>query len=140
MATNDFRNEDRQRAKWERHISTPLPWQREGQGGGSSEVLFSTMIKYRSEEEKIVALYLANALGDQLAKNIIQNGEVANADEATHLSKFFWAMVNKSAEGGVELPSEGGSQYWIEKLYNSTGGYLERAGYEAQWNEEIDKA
>lgn len=98
------------------------------------------MIKYKYDEEKIVALYLADAMGDQLAKNIIQNGEVANADEATHLSKFFWAMVNKSAEGGVELPCEGGSEYWTEKLYNSIGGYLERAGYEDQWNDEIDKA
>lgn len=98
------------------------------------------MIKYRYEEEKIVALFLADVLQDELAKSIIQKGNVANADEATHLSKFFWAMVNISAEGGVELPCEGSSQYWTEKLYNSIGGYLERAGYETQWNEEIDKA
>jgi hypothetical protein len=98
------------------------------------------MNKCRSEEEKIVVLFFADVLRDDLAKGIIQKGEVANADEATHLSKFFWAMVNKSADGGLELPCEGSSQYWTEKLYNSIGGYLERAGYEAQWNEEIDKA
>ena len=98
------------------------------------------MIKYRYEEEKIVALFLADVLQDELAKSIIQKGDVANADEATHLSKFFWKMVNISAEGEVELPCEGSSQYWTEKLYNSIGGYLERAGYETQWNEEIDKA
>lgn len=98
------------------------------------------MIKYRYEEEKIVALFFADLLRDELAKSIIQKGEVANTDEAIHLSKFFWAMVNKSAEGGVELPCKGSSQYWTEKLYNSIGGYLERAVYEAHWNEEIDKA
>jgi hypothetical protein len=98
------------------------------------------MIKYRYQEEKIVALFLADVLQDELAKSIIQKGEVANADEATHLSKFFWAMVNKSADGGVELPCEGSAQYWTEKLYNSIGGYLESAWYEARWNEEIDKA
>ena len=49
-------------------------------------------------------------------------------------------MVNRSAEGGLALPCEGSSQYWAEKLYNSFGGYLERAGYEEQWNEEMEKA
>lgn len=49
-------------------------------------------------------------------------------------------MVNKSAEDGLILPCEGSSEYWIEKLYNSLGGYLEKAGYEKEWNEEIDKA
>lgn len=90
------------------------------------------MIKYKYDEEKIVALFLADVLQDELAKSIIQKGEVANADEAIHLSKFFWAMANKSADGGVELPCEGSAQYLTEKLYNSIGGYLERAGYEAQ--------
>lgn len=98
------------------------------------------MINYRYDEEKIVALFLADVLQDELAERIIQKGEVANADEAIHLSKFFWAMVNKSAEGGVELPCEGSAQYWTEKPYSSIGGYLERAGYETQWNEEIDRA
>ena len=98
------------------------------------------MIDYSYNEEKVVALFLADELGDSLAKKIIKKGEVSNKQEATHLSKFFWAMVNKSAEGGVELPCEGSSQYWTEKLYNSLGGYLERAGYEQEWNEEVDKA
>jgi len=98
------------------------------------------MIEYSYNEEKVVALFLADELGDSLAKKIIQKGEVANKTEAIHLSKFFWAMVNRSAEGGVEMPCEGSSQYWTEKLYNSFGGYLERTGYEEQWNEEVDKA
>lgn len=98
------------------------------------------MIKYKYEEEKIVALYMAQELRDLLAKAIIEKGEVSNEAEATHLSKFFWAMVNLSADGNVTLPCEGGSQYWTEKLYNSIGGYLERAGYENIWNDEVDKA
>lgn len=98
------------------------------------------MIEYSYNEEKVVALFLANELEDSLAKKIIQKGEVINKTEAIHLSKFFWAMVNRSAEGGLELPCEGSSQYWTEKLYNSLGGYLERVGYEEQWNEEVDKA
>jgi len=98
------------------------------------------MIEYSYDEEKLVALFLAEVLGDVLAKEIIQKGEVANKMEAIHLSKFFWAMVNKSAEGNLVLPCEGSSEYWTENLYNSIGGYLQRAGYEDQWNDEVDKA
>ena len=98
------------------------------------------MIKYKYDEEKIVALFMAQELGDELAKEIIKRGEVLDSKEATHLSRFFWAMVNRSADGNVTLPCEGGSQYWTEKLYNSIGGYMEKAGYEDIWNEEIDNA
>lgn len=98
------------------------------------------MIYYYYEEEKITALLFADLFHDALSKRIILDGCVLNEDEAIHLSRFFWRMVNRSAEGGVELPCEGGSQYWLEKLYNSFGGYLINAGYEKQWNDEIDNA
>jgi hypothetical protein len=98
------------------------------------------MIEYSYDEEKIVALFFSDELGDSLAKDIILKGRVSSGEEAAHLSRFFWAMVNRSSEGGLTLPCDGSPQYWTEKLYNSLGGYLERAGYEDEWNEEIDKA
>lgn len=98
------------------------------------------MIEYRHEEEKVVALFLADLLCDQLARDILNKGYVSSKEEATHLGKFFWRMVNKSAEGVTGLPCKGSTQYWTEKLYNSIGGYLENSGYGKEWNEEIDKA
>jgi len=98
------------------------------------------MIKYSYDEEKIVTLYFADLLSNAGAKNIILQGFVSSSEEATILSKFFWQMVNKSAEGDVNLPCKGSSQYWTEKLYNSIGGYLEKAGYEKEWDTEIDNA
>lgn len=98
------------------------------------------MIEYSFVEEKTVALFMADELGDDLAKAIIDKGDVQSKEEAIHLARFFWKMVNRSAEGGLQLPCEGSSQYWTEKLYNSIGGYLEQAGYEKEWNEELDKA
>jgi hypothetical protein len=65
---------------------------------------------------------------------------VTSGEEVTILSKFFWEMVNKSAEDGVVLPCEGSSQYWTEKLYNSLGCYLENSGYEEEWNTGVDNA
>ncbi len=98
------------------------------------------MISYKYPEEKIVALEFASLLGDETTTKILQRSFVESRDEAIHLSKFFWRMIERSAEGNVQLPLEGSSEYWTEKLYNSIGGYLEKAGYGAEWNEEIDNA
>lgn len=97
------------------------------------------MIEYKYSEEKTFALFIADELGDTLSRKIIEKDQVSSKEEAIHLSKFYWAMIDKSAEG-ISIPCEGSAQYWTEKLYNSIGGYLERAGYEDQWNDEIDKA
>ena len=87
-----------------------------------------------------MALYFAVLLKNFDAEQILRAGFVASSEDATVLSKFFWDMVNRSAEDDVKIPCEGSSQYWTEKLYNSIGGYLETAGYEKEWNTEVDNA
>lgn len=98
------------------------------------------MISYKYPEEKIVALAFADLLNDEIAKVILIRESVESCDEAIHLSKFFWRMVDLSSKGNVQLPCEGSSEYWTEKLYNSIGGYLEKAGYSTEWDNEIDNA
>lgn len=98
------------------------------------------MINYKYPEEKIVALEFANLLNDEITKSILQKNLVETRDEAVHLSKFFWRMIDKSANGDIKLPCEGSSKYWTEKLYNTLGGYLEKAGYGAEWDNEVDNA
>jgi hypothetical protein len=98
------------------------------------------MIPYKYPEEKIVALTFAALLNDEITTKILQADLVKSREEAIHLSQFFWRMIEKSAEGNVQLPCKGSSEYWTEKLYNSVGGYLEKAGYGAEWDEEVDKA
>lgn len=98
------------------------------------------MIEYSYSEEREVALHFSELLKNEKAKLIIIKGTVSSNEEAVILSKFFWDMVNKSAEGDVGLPCKGSSQYWTEKLYNSIGAYLENSGYEKEWDTEIDKA
>lgn len=98
------------------------------------------MIQYKYPEEKIVAVSFALLLNDETTKTILEKGFVASRNEAIHLSQFFWRMIEKSTDNNVQLQCDGSSEYWTEKLYNSIGGYLEKAGYAAEWNEEIDKA
>ncbi len=61
------------------------------------------MIEYKYQEEKVVAKFFANLLNDGETLAIFDRGFVSSAEEATHLSRFFWAMVNKSAQGGACL-------------------------------------
>ncbi|WP_144394977.1 hypothetical protein [Pleionea sediminis] len=98
------------------------------------------MIDYRLKEEKDVALFFANKLNDGYAEEIINRGQVETSAQARHLAQFFWNMVNYSSQNSIDLPVDGSSELWLEKLYNTLGGYLESLGYEKQWNEEVDKA
>ena len=101
------------------------------------------MITYKYDEEKLAALYFADLLHDELARKIIEAGAVSNSSEATHLSNFYWRMVDASVvfkRDKKPMPFAGSSEYWCEKLCYSLGGYLEDAGYEKEWDTESDNA
>lgn len=98
------------------------------------------MIQYAFEEEKKTALLLAELLNDSKALKIIKKDGVNSNEEARHLSQFFWRMVDITAQQNIDVPFDESAKYWVEKLYNTFGGYLEKAGYEAIWDEEVDKA
>ncbi len=101
------------------------------------------MITYRLKQEKEVFIHFADLLDDDKAKVIIVSGEVNTDEEARYLSQFFWRAVNTSVdikENNEPCPFESGGEFWLEKLHNSIGGYLEHAGYEDIWDDEVDKA
>ena len=100
------------------------------------------MIEYKFEEELDIATYYANKLNDNTVLEILKRGDVKNADEAICLSEFFWKMVDLSIDDeklNVDLPWMEGAEFWNEKIMNSFSGYLERAGYEKEWDEIVDK-
>ena len=97
-------------------------------------------IVYSMPDEKIVALAFAELLQDTLAKKILAAGAVASRAEAIHLRRCYWRLDAHSAQGGASPPSESATQFWIEKLHDSIGDYLKRAGYAAEWNEEENNA
>lgn len=98
-------------------------------------------ITYKFPEELEFAKLYAEKLNDEVALSILESGVVKNQMEARHLSLFFWNMVSKSIEdhkNKVVLPWAEGAEFWSEKLMYSFSGYLERAGFENEWEEISD--
>lgn len=99
-------------------------------------------ITYRFSEELDMAVFYAKKLGDERALSILNSGSVASADDAKCLSRFFWRLVDACVEdknNDVDLPWEMGVEFLNEKLMNSLSGYLERNGYEREWDEVSDE-
>lgn len=100
------------------------------------------MIQYKFSEESVYVNYYAKKLNDSVTLEILRRGEVLSAEEATRLSHFFWRMVDASIDdekNDVSLPWSESVGFWNEKLMTSLSGYLERAGYETQWNQVVDE-
>ena len=93
---------------------------------------------------KNVALHYAKELADPaLIEIIVGNRPVTSRDEATALAEFYWSMLDSSAEdfkNGIAIDGEVGVQFWMERLLNIIGGYLENSGYGDIWDEVCDNA
>lgn len=95
-----------------------------------------TVITYVRPEEIAYLQHYAGQLGDDLVYHILNRGFVTTPEEAEHLSRFFWRMVDRSIEDekqSLKLPWLEKAEFWNEKTMRSLSGYLERAGYEAVW-------
>lgn len=100
------------------------------------------MIEYKFKEEKEYIIYYAQKLGDKKAIELIKAGIVSNSNDALYLSEFFWRMVDSSIEDEdreIELPWSEGAEFWNEKIMNSLSAYLDRNGYESEWDSVVDQ-
>ncbi len=100
------------------------------------------MIEYRFDEEIKYATHYASKLDDKVALEILERGDVRSSTEAVSLCTFFWKMVDSSIEDEkkeVRLPWSEGAEFWNEKLMYSFSGYLEKSGYEAEWEKLVDE-
>jgi len=100
------------------------------------------MLTYKLEEELLFAKYYAAKLHDEKASLIFEKGFVNDAKEASHLSQFFWKMVDTAIEDEKNktlLPWAESNQFLTEKLLQSISGYLDRAGFEKEWGEVSDQ-
>ncbi len=98
------------------------------------------MISYRFPEEKEIVLHYAKLLKDSITENIINKGEVSNSDEAAHLVKFFWLMVDQSVEDieqGKNAVGHFDLEGWNECILETISAHLESNGYESEWDAQI---
>lgn len=101
-----------------------------------------TVITYIYPEEIGFLRYYADRMGNDLIGDILNRGFVVNSNEAEQLARFFWHMVDLCVEDtrqNVPLPRPESAEFWNEKTMRSISGYLERAGYEAIWEQVVDE-
>ena len=99
------------------------------------------MIKFQTEEIKDFALYYAQKLSNQKALEIISKLEVTDSSEAVEICNFFWDLVDAAIkEQGTNVTGrwDHGQQFLSEKLMLAISGYLEKTGYETEWEQVSD--
>lgn len=103
------------------------------------------MLDFSGKDQKAqqVCLHYAKQLGAENLINIIEGkGSVGSKEKAIELSRFFWKMLEAAADDrdhGIEVLGETDLQYWMERNMNIVSGYLERIGYEQEWEQVGDE-
>ena len=91
-----------------------------------------------------VCIHYAKQFGDKHLEEIVSNNVlVSSKEDAIALSKFFWDMLEASADdrdNGVEVLGELDLQHWMERSMNIFSGYLSSTGYEDEWQKVCDEA
>ena len=99
------------------------------------------MIEFQTEEIKDFAVFYAQKLVNPKAEKIIGRLEVINSQEATEISNFFWDLVDaaiKEQDPSITERWDHGQEFLSEKLMYAISGYLEKAGYEVEWEQVSD--
>ena len=86
------------------------------------------MIPYQLPEEKEIISHYAKLLGDTKTEKIISRDKLQSKEEAVHLAKFFWNMVNASNKEDEKSGSN--SEYLLEKIIITFMAYFRSSGYE----------
>ncbi len=98
------------------------------------------MINFRDQDQKRVFVHFAKVLNDGLALAVAEHEkEISTKEEAEHLAKFYWRMVDQAViadRNREEIEGVLGMQAIMEDLINVVGGYLERIGFAEQWDAE----
>lgn len=99
------------------------------------------MINLKTKEQEIFVSFYLDKVGDSLSKSIWSRLSVNSSEEATHLSNFFWDMVDAAIQdekGGLQTAWDHSSEFLSEKIMYAVSGYLESTGYEEEWEKVSD--
>lgn len=95
------------------------------------------MIPYNLPQEKETILHYADALNDDLTKEIIGRDLLQSKEEAEHLANFFWKMVD--ASNAEDKKTGESSEYILEKIIITFMAYFRSSGYEEVWERISDE-
>jgi ABC-type molybdate transport system ATPase subunit len=103
------------------------------------------MLDFSGKDQKAqqVFMHYAKKLNaDSLIPIIKCNASVTSRDEAEKLSRFFWLMLEASADDrdkGKEVLGEADLQHWMGRSMNVISGYLSSIGYGEVWDQVSDE-
>lgn len=89
------------------------------------------MIPYKLPEEKAFILRYAKLLNDDRAESIVIRDCIQSEDEAEHLARFFWKMVERSNQ--EDKKNDDNSESILEKIVITLMAYYHSSGFEEQW-------
>lgn len=96
------------------------------------------------EKAKLVVLHYAKELNNKSIFQLVEESQnVTSKEQALDLARFYWLMLDQSAkdeENNKVVLGEKSLQFWMARLLNIIGGYLEKAGYGREWDSVCDDA
>lgn len=104
------------------------------------------MLAFSEKDQKaqLICLHYANQLASEVVINIIEGkATVRTKEDALALSRFFWKMLEASAEDaerGVITPGDIDRQYWMGRSINIFSNYLHSLGYKEEWELVFDES
>lgn len=100
------------------------------------------MLTFKFPEERAYLELFQSILQSSAIRELLAGKSVETSVQAIEIAEFFWSMVDKS----IELEKQGkfdqfpeGAEFWNEKLMYSISGYLERIGFEDEWEAVVDR-
>ena len=103
------------------------------------------MLDFSGKDQKAqqVCMHYAKQLrADNLMPIIECKASVRSQEEAAALSRFFWMMLEASADDrdkGIEVLDESDLQHWMGRSMNIISGYLSSIGYDEVWGQVSDE-
>lgn len=86
------------------------------------------MIEFRIERARQFVADQAQNLGDTRALQLLETG-VQSPDDATHLARLYWAIVDATLDQDVE--------YLLEQAYSTLHIHCGNNGFDSAWEQQI---
>ncbi len=103
------------------------------------------MLDFSGKDQKAqqVCMHYAKKFhADSLVPIIECKASVTSKEGAEKLSRFFWLMLEASADDrdkGIEVLGEADLQHWMGRSMNVISGYLSSIGYGEVWDQVSDE-